>query len=126
MNTANLQLEGLYVAVSALMDALRQKGVLTEGKIEARLADAETRLSTDPQRSGELSHAHLDAILFPLRYLRLANRTSAKGAPLGFGELAARVGREKPHPGIADGDNEGRDAASAPVSSQSDHQGGGF
>ena len=99
MNTANLQLEGLYVAVSALLNALRQKGVLTEQEIEASLADAEGSVASDPRRSPELSHAHVDAILFPLRYLRLANRTSSNGDLSGFAELAARVGREKPQQG---------------------------
>jgi hypothetical protein len=99
MNTANLQLEGLYVAVSALMNALREKGVLNEQEIEASLADAEGLVASDPRRSPELSHAHVDAILFPLRYLRLANRTWADGEFAGFTELAARVGREKPQQG---------------------------
>jgi hypothetical protein len=96
MNTANLQLEGLYVAVSALMNALREKGVLTQEEIEASLADAEGRVASDPGRPLEMSPAHVDAILFPLRYLRLANRTWAADEVPGFMALAARVGREKP------------------------------
>ncbi|MEF2551961.1 hypothetical protein VQ042_11420 [Aurantimonas sp. A2-1-M11] len=96
MNTANLQLEGLYVAVSALMTALRQKQVLAEGEIDDALGHAETALLSDPRRPTELSPAHADAIAFPLRYLRLANRRSANGEFPTFSELAAQVGREKP------------------------------
>ncbi|MBB4003225.1 hypothetical protein [Aurantimonas endophytica] len=96
MNTANLQLEGLYVAVSALMTALRQNHVLTEGEIDDALARAETALLSDPGRPTELSPAHVDAIAFPLRYLRLANNRSANGEFPTFTELAAQVGREKP------------------------------
>ena len=41
MNTANLQLEGLYVAVASILSALREKGLLTEQEIERALAGAE-------------------------------------------------------------------------------------
>src|SRR5690606_15937290 len=34
MNTANLQLEGLYAALAALMNAIRDKGVLSADEIE--------------------------------------------------------------------------------------------
>src|SRR5690606_786426 len=42
MNTANLQLEGLYAAMAALMNAIRDKGVLSADEIETVLKDAET------------------------------------------------------------------------------------
>lgn len=96
MNTANLQLEGLYAAVGALMTALRDKDVLDAEEIERVLAETEARLARDPGRPQELSAAHVDAICFPVRYLRLANRLETEGKPLSFTELARRVGREKP------------------------------
>jgi hypothetical protein len=96
MNTANLQLEGLYAAVAALMTALRQSGVVSEGDLDAALAEAEDAVTADRSRADDLSPAHLDAIAFPLRYLRLANRLGAEGSYPGFAELTARVGREKP------------------------------
>ena len=34
MNTANLQLEGPYVAVASMINAIRDKGLLTEQEIE--------------------------------------------------------------------------------------------
>ncbi|GGE11840.1 hypothetical protein GCM10011390_33700 [Aureimonas endophytica] len=96
MNTANLQLEGLYVAVAALMSALRQKEMLSEAEIDAALAAAETALATDRSRPAELSPANLEAIAFPLRYLRQANRAAAAGETPSFSELTARVARQRP------------------------------
>lgn len=96
MNTANLQIEGLLVAASALMLALQRKGSLTEAEAEAALAAAEDALAIDPGHPAELHPAHLEAKLFPLRYLRLANRLAAKGEHPSFTELTARVAREKP------------------------------
>lgn len=95
MNTANLQLEGLYAALSALMTALRQSGAVTEADLDAALADVEDSVTADRSRA-DLSPAHLDAIAFPIRYLRLANKLGAEGSYPGFAELTARVGREKP------------------------------
>jgi len=45
MNTANLQLEGPYVVISA---ALREKGVFEEAEIDRLLAEAESALVVDP------------------------------------------------------------------------------
>ena len=99
MNTANLQLEGLYAALAALMNAMRQNGVLSEGEIDSALGDAEDTVTSDRSRVDDLSPAHLDAIAFPLRYLRLANKHGAAGSYPGFAELTAQVGREKPQHG---------------------------
>src|SRR5262245_44922218 len=90
MNTANLQLEGLYAAVSALMGALRDKGVMTQEEIDACLAKAETVNAC--ARRKELSAANLEAILFPLRYLRAAN---AAPEPKSFAEIALGIGMRK-------------------------------
>jgi hypothetical protein len=95
MNTANLQLEGLYAAVAALTSALREKGLLSEGEIEEALKRAEQQIGSDPRRTTALSNAHLDAIRFPLRFLRHANETSAQGHAFSFAELATKVGRVK-------------------------------
>lgn len=95
MNTANLQLEGLYAALSGLMTVLRQSGVVSEADLDAALADVEDTVTADRSRA-DLSPAHLDAIAFPIRYLRLANKLGAEGSYPGFAELTARVGRAKP------------------------------
>ena len=96
MNPANLQLEGLYAAVAALMHALRENGTLSGQDIEAALNAAEKKITADPARHTKLSPASEDAIRFPLRFLRLANQTSAEGRQLSFSELATLVGQTKP------------------------------
>jgi hypothetical protein len=96
MNTANLQLEGVYAALTALIGALKEKNLLSEAEIEQALAGAERGVAADPGRPGELSGANVDAICFPLRLLRLANQRAAGSEPVSFTRLAAQVGRTKP------------------------------
>ena len=96
MNPANLQLEGLYAAVAALMHALRDKGLLSAQELETALGAAEDKIVSDPSRRPGLSGANRDATCFPLRFLRLANQTSAEGRKLSFAELATLVGQTKP------------------------------
>ena len=96
MNPANLQLEGLYAAVAALMQAIRDKGLLSAQELESALAAAETKIVSDPARRPGLSEANRDAICFPLRFLRAANQTSAEGRQLSFSELTILVGQTKP------------------------------
>ena len=97
MNTANLQLEGLYLALGALIHALRTKGILSAEEIDAALGLAEKQLAADPARKTKLSDANADAVAFPLRFLRLANQTSSEGQQLSFSELATLVGQTKPN-----------------------------
>ena len=92
MNTANLQLEGLYAAVAALMNSLREKGVMSAEEIDACLKDAEA-LNTTARRS--LSPSNVDAVRFPFRYLRAANRTAAGGQPKSFFDIATEIGMTK-------------------------------
>jgi hypothetical protein len=92
MNTANLQLEGLYAAVAALMNSLREKGVMTTDEIDACLRDAEV-VNTSARRT--LSPSNVDAIRFPFRYLRAANRTAAAGQPKSFFDIATEIGMTK-------------------------------
>ncbi len=96
MNTANLQLEGVYAAIAALMSALRAKNLLSEVEIDKALAEAEQCLAKDAARPAEISAANLDAIRFPLRLLRVANARAARGEDCSFTGLAAEVGRTKP------------------------------
>jgi hypothetical protein len=96
MNTANLQLEGLYLAVTAIMNALRDKGLMGADEIDRALAAAEQMAAADPLRPPQVSASNVDAICFPLRYLRLANRTASAGRQLSFSELATMVGETKP------------------------------
>ncbi len=95
MNTANLQLEGLYAIVAAVLVALRRKQVFAEKELEDLLEKVELQLRVDPQRSPEMRDANIDAICFPARLLRQALLADAEGVELSFIELASRVGKAK-------------------------------
>lgn len=95
MNTANLQMEGVLIAVATLCRLLRQKGIADEADIEAALAEAEEALANDALRPEQLSHANVEAALFPLRFLREANRRDLPGAAAAYTEIAATVGRTR-------------------------------
>ncbi len=95
MNTANLQLEGLYVVLTELLISLRDKGVFENHELELILRQTEERLASDPNRSAQLREANVEAICFPARYLRQALQTSAVGGSQSFAELATRVGQGK-------------------------------
>ncbi|MCT8992076.1 hypothetical protein NYR54_17580 [Chelativorans sp. SCAU2101] len=95
MNTANLQMEGVLMAVATLCRLLRQKGIADEAEIEAALAEAEEALANDALRPEQLSHANVEAALFPLRFLREANRRDLPEAHAAYTEIAATVGRTR-------------------------------
>jgi hypothetical protein len=96
MNTANLQLEGLLLAMSSLVETLIRKDILTPDEVQHALNRAEANASTDPLRPRELSGANVDAICFPIRFLRIAADAAAQGSQMSFAELATRVGHTKP------------------------------
>lgn len=94
MNTANLQLEGLYTALQSVLCALREKELLSADEIDRALAEAETVAGSDPRRPTELSGSNREAVLFPIRYLRAANRLCDADSRPTFSEVATLVGRE--------------------------------
>ncbi len=96
MNTANLQLEGLLMAMGGLAHLFRQKGLLTAEEIDDALQMAEQAALRDRDRPGEVSPANIAAVLFPIRFLRAANARPAAGDGPAFSEIAASVGRTQP------------------------------
>lgn len=94
MNTANLQLEGLCMAVAALTRLLVQKGVVTSDEVDLALHRAEASLTSGDRQSEDLSPANRNAVVFPLRLLRLANGQLDRPEPT-FAELAVLVGETK-------------------------------
>jgi hypothetical protein len=94
MNTANLQLQGILLAMYALLDSLKHKGVLNRQEIEQALETAETNALADANRVASLSDANLDAVLFPIRFLRSAN--TAAVTPESFTTITQLVGETKP------------------------------
>jgi len=93
MNTANLQLEGLLLAVSAVNEALVAKGLLSRPELEAALRRAERTILTDTRMDDDISPANQEAVLFPVRVLLLA---AAGDDSLTFSQLARMVGETKP------------------------------
>jgi hypothetical protein len=94
MNTANLQLEGLYVAVAALAEALREKGLLSAAELASTFERAET-VAWQAAAEKDLSASNIGAIVFPIRYLKVAVEASANGKHLPFHEVARLVGEAK-------------------------------
>lgn len=88
MNTANLQLEGLYVALAALVEAIREKGLLDGEEIEQALLRAETLA---PMRSEPMPEPNIAAIKFPARLLRIANQAATRGEHLSFEDMTRRI-----------------------------------
>lgn len=93
MNTANLQLEGLCLALAMINDALVRKGVLSREEIDAALATAETIAVGD--RVDVISSSNHDATTFPIRLLRQANGSVPGNAMASFSVLARLVGESK-------------------------------
>ena len=101
MNTANLQLQGLYALVAELLATLQSKGLLDREETEAMLRRAEQTAGTDTEGRGELSLAEFEAVMFPIRLMMEANRATERDERLGFSTLARSVGQLKPpRPGV--------------------------
>ena len=67
MNIANLQLEGLFIAIAALNQAVVNKGMLTTEELDRALAVGEQTALGDDRVVEDLSPANQDAIAFPAR-----------------------------------------------------------
>lgn len=95
MNTANLQIEGLLMAVAGLNQLLVEKGVVSMKEVDHSLARSEQTILGDDRVAEDLSPANRDAVAFPIRLLRLANSINdGRGSAL-FAELARMVGQTK-------------------------------
>lgn len=94
MNIANVQLEGLYLAIAEILRLIVQKGVIERDELDETLQRAEVTAMND-DRGGTLSPAERDAMAFSIRLLRAANKTSEASSPLPFSELARTVGETK-------------------------------
>jgi hypothetical protein len=95
MNVANLQLEGLIMAVAAMSRMLVEKGLLSADEVDESLRRTEASLTGEERNEGDLSPAYRDAVCFPIRFLRLANSAQAEGRQATFSELTRLVGRTK-------------------------------
>jgi hypothetical protein len=93
MNTANLQLEGVYAILAALFGAVQDKGLLSAQELDHLLAGVEA--AAEHSRPPELREANVEAIRFPARLLRCALRAGAEGRVYSFSQLASEVGQRK-------------------------------
>lgn len=91
MNTANLQLQGLIMAVACISETLVEKGALTHQELAASLGSAERLVDQDDMR--DFSEANKAAMLFPVRVLQLANQASQRGRKFSFADYAELVGK---------------------------------
>jgi hypothetical protein len=95
MNAANLQLEGLLMAMAGITQALVAKGVLTTEEVDRSLAVTEQTILGEDRVAEDLTPANRDAIAFPIRLLRMANNMAGDKDVPPFGELARMVGETK-------------------------------
>lgn len=94
MNTANLQLEGLYLCLASLTNGLVVKGVFSREEVDDLLRTAE-RTALEDYRKDDLSPANRDAVAFPARLLRLMNNSASNNEIPRFSEMAKLVGETK-------------------------------
>jgi hypothetical protein len=96
MNPANLQLEGLYLAIASITNLLVTKGEVSREELDVHLGSAEEAALRDTHgERGHLSPAQRDAVAFPFRLLRLANNSADADGTVPFSELARMVGQTK-------------------------------
>ncbi|BCG86608.1 hypothetical protein MesoLj113c_27180 [Mesorhizobium sp. 113-3-9] len=95
MNVANLQLEGLMMAVASINNLLVHKGLLSVDDIDIALRKSEANFTGDERTYEDMPLANRDAICFPIRLLRIANNSQGESDILPFSELAKMVGQTK-------------------------------
>ncbi|RIK87531.1 MAG: hypothetical protein DCC69_03600 [Hyphomicrobiales bacterium] len=95
MNVANLQIEGLVMALASLNNALVNKGILSADELDLALAKAEAAMTGEERLQEDLPPSNRDAVCFPIRLLRLANRSADETDICAFSELARMVGQTK-------------------------------
>ncbi len=95
MNVASLQMQGLLCALAAINQMLVDKGAATTDDIAKALSGAEQALSGDDRFTEDMEPQQRDAVLFPLRYLHMANSMAANDEGATFSDLARMVGKLK-------------------------------
>jgi hypothetical protein len=95
MNVANLQLEGLMMAIASINHTLVRKGVLSVAEIDTALLKAQSNMTGEDRSSG-LSLSSRDAINFPLRVLQVCNQCNPEADLPMFSEITRLVAGLKP------------------------------
>jgi hypothetical protein len=81
------------MALYALLNVTKSKGLLNVHEVEEALETAETSILADHARVSGLSDAQLAGVLFPIRFLRQAN--TASKTMESFTTIAQLVGETK-------------------------------
>lgn len=95
MNVANLQIEGLLMAIAHVNNTLVQKGLLSVEEIDIALRKAEASMTGDERVLEDMSPSNRDAVCFPIRVLQAANNARSETDVSSFSELARLVGQTK-------------------------------
>jgi len=95
MNVANLQIEGLCMAINAINHALVEKGMLTQLELNRALKNAEAIARSDERFVEDLNPSSRDAVCFPIQILEAANKETTPRSSNFFSELARMVGETK-------------------------------
>lgn len=95
MNVANLQLQGLYLALASITNALVAKGLLTREEVDQALRLAEQTALSEERLVEEMRPSGREAIAFPARLLIQANNGASETQIPIFSQLARLVGQTK-------------------------------
>lgn len=94
MHAANLQIEGLCLAIASINRLLVSKGIVSQEELDVAFDKAEATARSDNRFAENMSPSNRDAVCFPIRVLQIANDTGAE-TPWSFSELAKLVGESK-------------------------------
>lgn len=95
MNVANLQIEGLLMAIAAINNTLVRKGLLSVDDVDLALRKVEASLTGDERLYEDMSPSNRDAVCFPIRLLMAANAAQGEADIPPFSDLAKSVGKTK-------------------------------
>lgn len=95
MNTANLQLQGLLLAVASINNLLIHKGLIDMDEVDTALRKAEANITGEERLFEDMSPANRDAVCFPIRFLQMANNRQGEADIPTFSELTRMVSLTK-------------------------------
>ena len=79
MNAANLQIEGLCLAIASINRLLVAKGVVSQDELDTAFQKAEATARGDNRFAEHLSPSNRDAVCFPSGYCRSPTTPGQKG-----------------------------------------------
>lgn len=95
MKVANLQIQGLLMAIASINNTLVRNGILNVDDIDLALRKAEANLTGEERLFEDMSPTNRDAVCFPIRFLQAANLGQGEMNIQSFAELARHVGQAK-------------------------------